>query len=104
MMQDIYIDTSVIGGCLDAEFQEWSVRLFDEFKKGIKRCVISSVVLSELEDAPQNVKNVLAEVPSGNKILLNRIMKRKNSLKNTLLQRQLQLNIIMMPCILPLQR
>ena len=27
----IYIDTSVIGGCFDEEFAEWSNILFEEF-------------------------------------------------------------------------
>ena len=30
--QRIYVDTSVIGGCLDIEFQEWSNGLFLDFK------------------------------------------------------------------------
>lgn len=41
MKQRIYLDTSVIGGYLDKEFQEWSRRLFDEFKTGKKIAVIS---------------------------------------------------------------
>jgi hypothetical protein len=36
----IYIDTSVIGGCEDDEFSLWSIRLFDEFRKGLKTAVI----------------------------------------------------------------
>jgi len=31
----IYIDTSVIGGCIDDEFKEWSNRLIKEFKIGL---------------------------------------------------------------------
>jgi len=27
----IYVDTSVIGGCFDEEFDEYSLLLFDEF-------------------------------------------------------------------------
>jgi hypothetical protein len=30
MIQRIYIDTSVIGGCFDIEFKEWSNLLFEE--------------------------------------------------------------------------
>ncbi len=30
MKQRVYIDTSVIGGCFDREFKEWSNQLFDE--------------------------------------------------------------------------
>ncbi len=33
MKQRIYVDTSVIGGCLDDEFSKWSVQLFEEFGK-----------------------------------------------------------------------
>ena len=32
--QRIYIDTSVIGGCFDDEFAEWSNKLFEEFIEG----------------------------------------------------------------------
>lgn len=41
----IYIDTSVIGGCFDSEFVEWSIKLFEEFKTGIKTAVISDITL-----------------------------------------------------------
>ena len=33
MKPRVYIDTSVIGGCLDEEFAVWSLKLFDEFHK-----------------------------------------------------------------------
>ncbi|OYD13662.1 PIN domain protein [candidate division WOR-3 bacterium JGI_Cruoil_03_44_89] len=62
----VYIDTSVIGGCLDEEFQDDSMQLFDEFVKGIKTLVISDVLLFELEGAPNEVKNILKKVPSDN--------------------------------------
>ena len=51
----IYIDTSVIGGYFDEEFQEWSQKLFEEFRSGKKTAIISDVTLGELEDAPLNV-------------------------------------------------
>ncbi len=41
----IYVDTSVIGGCFDDEFKEYSNRLFEEFISGKKRVVISDLVL-----------------------------------------------------------
>ena len=31
MKQRVYIDTSVIGGCYDQKFEEWSNRLFEDF-------------------------------------------------------------------------
>lgn len=59
----IYVDTSVIGGCFDEEFDEYSVQLFDEFISGKKMPIISDVVMFELEGAPEKVKNVLKRVP-----------------------------------------
>ena len=61
----IYVDTSVIGGCLDDEFKVYSGQLFEEFISGKKRIVISDIVLFELEGAPENVKEVLNSVPDG---------------------------------------
>ena len=62
----VYIDTSVVGGCLDEEFKENSVQLFDEFAKGMKALVISDVLLFELEGAPKEVKNILRKIPTEN--------------------------------------
>ena len=62
----IYVDTSVIGGCFDNEFEEYSNQLFEEFIKGEKKLVISDLVLFELEGAPENVKEVLNKVTENN--------------------------------------
>ncbi len=62
----IYVDTSVIGGCLDSEFEMYSNRLFEEFIAGEKRLIISDLVLFELEGAPENVKEVLNRVTKDN--------------------------------------
>jgi len=62
----IYIDTSVIGGCYDEEFSEWSNLLFEEFKEGKKIAVISDITLEELEKAPQKVRNILDSIPKMN--------------------------------------
>ena len=62
----IYVDTSVIGGCFDEEFEEYSNQLFDEFVSGRKIVIVSDVALLELEGAPDNVRGVLADVPSEN--------------------------------------
>lgn len=62
----VYIDTSVIGGCFDEEFKEYSLQLFDEFISGRKKLVISDVLLFKLEEAPQQVKSALTRVPSDN--------------------------------------
>ena len=63
MKQRVYTDTSVIGGCFDEEFAEWSNALLKEFREGSKIAVVSSLTLSELEGAPDKVKNILSTVP-----------------------------------------
>lgn len=61
----VYVDTSVIGGCLDDEFKDYSKLLFKEFISGKKRIVVSDLVLFELEGAPEDVKDVLPGIPQG---------------------------------------
>ncbi len=63
MRQRIYLDTSVIGGYLDKEFQEWSRQLFAEFKAGKKIAVISDITLDELERARQEIRDLLKLIP-----------------------------------------
>lgn len=63
MKQRVYIDTSVIGGCYDFEFEEWSNRLFDEFRNGNKIAVVSDITLDELSDAPQRVQDNFSTIP-----------------------------------------
>ena len=63
MQQRIYLDTSVIGGYLDSEFQEWSRQLFEEFKTGKKIAVISDITLDELENAREEIRNLLKLIP-----------------------------------------
>ena len=62
----IYIDTSVIGGCFDKEFSEWSNKLFDEFIGGIKTAVISKITSQELDAAPTFVQNKMKLIPLEN--------------------------------------
>jgi hypothetical protein len=61
--QRIYIDTSVIGGCFDKEFSEWSNKLFDEFIAGNKIALISDILIDELSKAPDYIKNKIKEIP-----------------------------------------
>jgi hypothetical protein len=63
MKQRVYIDTSVIGGCFDEEFKEWSNLLFEDFKTGKRIAVVSDVTLDELTDAPEKVKNNFEIIP-----------------------------------------
>jgi len=65
MRPRVYIDTSVIGGCFDEEFAEWSKRLFDEFRMGVKIAVVSDVTHRELVDAPRAIRDILEDLPEG---------------------------------------
>ena len=66
MKLKVYIDTSVIGGCFDSEFEEWSTRLFDDFKSGKRIAVISDITLDELSDAPEFVQENFRKIPEAN--------------------------------------
>ena len=66
MKTKIYTDTSVIGGCLDDEFKEWSNKLIDKFKQGEMTAIISELTMLELEGAPQSVRDILKEIPDEN--------------------------------------
>jgi len=59
MIPRVYIDTSVIGGCLDEEFREHSERLFRDFQAGRLRAVISDITIAEIHQAPEEVGAVL---------------------------------------------
>jgi len=54
--QRIYLDTSVIGGCFDDEFEIWSNALIKDIRNGLFRGVTSEIVEAEIADAPKNVR------------------------------------------------
>jgi predicted nucleic acid-binding protein len=59
----IYIENSAVGGYFDNEFKDHTRKLFEEFKKGTYKPVISSHVIAELENgAPENVKENLKTI------------------------------------------
>ncbi|MBI2571098.1 MAG: PIN domain protein [Candidatus Schekmanbacteria bacterium] len=59
----VYVDTSVIGGCLDDEFRTPSIRLFDRSRAGDAVLVISDTTLAELASAPPEVRKVIENLP-----------------------------------------
>ena len=61
-IQRIYLDTSVIGGCCDLEFAQWSNGLMKDFEIGIFKPVISELVDAEIADAPEEVLQKYAEL------------------------------------------
>ncbi|MBF0572053.1 MAG: PIN domain protein [Candidatus Omnitrophica bacterium] len=52
----VYIDTSVIGGCFDEEFKDWSNLLMDNFRMGYFKPVVSQTVAFEIRKAPEQVR------------------------------------------------
>ena len=66
----IYTDTSVIGGCFDTEFKEWSNALFQEFVVGTQQIMLSDLTLQELEFARDEIKSKVNEIPDENRIVL----------------------------------
>lgn len=62
MIQDkpmrIYVDTSVFGGCFDAEFESHSKRFFQLVHQGTILVLISDLTLEELGEAPERVRDV----------------------------------------------
>jgi hypothetical protein len=67
MKRRIYTDTSVIGGCLDVEFEDASRQLLAMFKTGEAILVLSDLTLLELQGAPASVRAVLEEVPEAHR-------------------------------------
>jgi len=61
-IQRIYLDTSVLGGYFDKEFDVATQRLFDEVKKGEYKVVISNITEGELLNAPEKVRTLLNDL------------------------------------------
>ena len=55
----LYLDTSVIGGYFDKEFEQDTRLLFQNIKDGKYDVFISDMTKNELNDAPEKVKNLL---------------------------------------------
>ena len=67
----VYVDTSVIGGCFDPEFELWSNQLMRDFRTGTVLPILSEIVRAEINSAPQRVQDLYAELISlGNRILV----------------------------------
>jgi len=57
--QRIYIDTSIVGGFFDKEFEKETKLLFQRLENKEIVFVISEVLMGELENAPERVKTLL---------------------------------------------
>jgi len=66
----VYVDTSVIGGCLDDEFAEWSLPVIEMAMAGEIILLVSDLLVAELQEAPGEVQNLLTGVPASNQELI----------------------------------
>jgi hypothetical protein len=62
----VYADTSIIGGCCDDEFYETSRAFIELVKKGSITMVVSTLLLDEIMDAPEDVRNIFDSLPAMN--------------------------------------
>ena len=60
----VYIDTSVVGGCLDTDFETESCALFQMVRGGKLVVVVSTLLADELRLAPPAVQAVLIGLPA----------------------------------------
>ena len=72
-----YIDTSVIGGCLDKEFKRESLALIDMASRGEIILVVSDLLAAEVARAPDPVKKVFANLPDEGIETVNRSQEAK---------------------------
>ena len=63
MKQRIYIDTSVVGGYFDVEFQEYTKPLFRQIRDSEIRIIYSEVTERELVNAPEKIKELVRDLP-----------------------------------------
>ena len=58
----IYVDTSVLGGCFEPEFALWSNGLVADFRAGTFAPILSALLETELRRAPEPVREVYSEL------------------------------------------
>ena len=55
MIERVYIDTSVIGGCFDEEFEFYTKLFFEKVEQGEFKIILSDILTAELVGAPESV-------------------------------------------------
>lgn len=74
MIQRVYIDTSVVGGIYDNEFDIFTKMFFDKAFRGEIKLIISELLEEELINAPERVKDFFRTLPT-NQLELVRLTK-----------------------------
>lgn len=68
MSKLIYIDTSVVGGYFDNEFEKDTIPFFDRVRHGELTIMVSDLLQAELLRAPDFVKELLRSIPDAQKV------------------------------------
>lgn len=85
----VYVDTSVIGGCFDEEFAEWSLAVLEMAKRGDIFLLVSDLLTEELQGAPEDVRKLLPDTPESSQLLVH-----VNDETNALLQAYIKDKIV----------
>ena len=64
MIKSAYLDTSVFGGYYDEEFSAPTVTFFERIIKDHIELIVSEILTSELENAPEHVRALLDLIPN----------------------------------------
>ena len=64
MIQRVYIDTSVVGGILDTEFDVFTKMFFDKAFRREIRLIVSDLLEEELINAPNGIKTFFRTIPA----------------------------------------
>ncbi len=59
----VYVDTSVVGGTFDKEFDWQTKPLWEAVRRGELTVIVSNLLREELEPAPKFVKELIAGLP-----------------------------------------
>jgi hypothetical protein len=71
-LRTLYLDTSVVGGYFDKEYQKETRQLWNLWKSGRFRFISSVVVEEEIEPAPEQVRRLYAQTfPEENRLALS---------------------------------
>ena len=63
MIQRVYIDTSVIGGYFDEEFELYTKLFFEKVVAGKFKIILSDILITELNGAPDEVIRFYKSIP-----------------------------------------
>ena len=63
MIKLVYIDTSVVGGVFDKEFELWTNIFFDQVKNGEFKVAVSELLVEELKPAPKHIRDFIYTLP-----------------------------------------